>query len=164
MLFSQNMCFFKKPKPVPQPILQIGEPMSQPFDYSHPIPPYHYEYQPLPVNSVPLPPPKTYRTKYALSPAPPSAGPRDWRYEEKQRARAPSQSISPPNTAAASTEQPTRRRKGSIWSPKSSTKKFFRNAGLDENGRLKSEYEQIGDTDWGEPDVYAPTYKKPSAW
>ena len=166
------MCFFKKPKPVPEPILSISAPMPQPFDYSRPIPPYQpTQYGLLPPNSVPIPPPKVYRSKYSvISPQPQQTTQPDWRHGGKSRSS--SQSSSPPttlvNSRTSSEDHPqSRSRKGSIWSPKASniTRKLFRNNGLDEHGHLKMDYEELAEPDWGEPTWQDPTrQRRPSIW
>lgn len=41
--------------------------------------------------------------------------------------------------------------------------KLWKNAGVDEGGRLKLDFEELADPDWGEPDGYAPVSKR-SIW
>lgn len=49
--------------------------------------------------------------------------------------------------------------------PTKGGKTLFRNAGLDEHGRLKLDYENLADEpDWGEPDEYVEQQRRPSVW
>ncbi|MCJ1245254.1 hypothetical protein MMC30_002457 [Trapelia coarctata] len=49
--------------------------------------------------------------------------------------------------------------------PMKGGKNLFRNAGLDEHGRLKLDYENLSDEpDWGEPEEYVGHQRRPSVW
>ena len=49
--------------------------------------------------------------------------------------------------------------------PTVGSNRLFKNAGLDEHGRLKLEYEDLsGEPDWGEPDEYTGHLRRPSMW
>jgi len=49
--------------------------------------------------------------------------------------------------------------------PTVGSNRLFKNAGLDEHGRLKLDYEDLSDEqNWGEPDEYTGHQRRPSMW
>ena len=191
MLFSEGMCFFKKPKPVPR-AMQISAPIPTKYDVNAGVvPPYQRTYAVHTVGSVPLPPPKVYHTKEPL-PAP-GAGPPPgifdnyWEFGNRtapttaarvhlpaapNRRGVPPPLPPPPPPHRFEPPAPAPR-KGSLArlgigkgaKPRRESRPqrdpgdkrtLFRNAGLDERGRLKLDYVEIGEDgdEWETPDEY----------
>jgi hypothetical protein len=170
MLFSENMCFFKRPKPVPAPILEISGPVPKYHDYETApqpakpfVPPYERSYSVHTVNlSAPAPPPKIYHTKQSLTPSMPQPEQPVW----NSKWSFAGSRVNSIDYGKASAKHTPKERKHSLWTHHHNGEKrtIFKNAGLDEKGRLKLDYQELDDTDWGEPDDYVPFERRPSAW
>ena len=186
MLFSEGMCFFKKPKPMPRAMV-ISAPIPQKYDIPNGVlPPYHQTYEVHTITAIPLPPPKVYHTKDPMPPprAPPGLFNDYWEYGNRtQPAVAAPVSVPAaprmrphPVPPVPNMEQPAAAppiatgRKGSLahvvrgrkpshfpgGGERGAKRTLFRNAGLDERGRLKLEYVEVGDDgdEWETPDEY----------
>ena len=59
-----------------------------------------------------------------------------------------------------------KQRKPSVWTHNTdgSKRHMFKNAGCDERGRLKLDYEELPDVDWGMADEWMPPARRPSQW
>ena len=166
MLFPKSMCFFKKPKPSPE--MEISSPIPQKYDYANGVvPPYHRAYDVHTVKSGPAPP-STYHTKHNHTPKPPPSFENYWEYGNRNVPAAMARIQRPPKEMSSTqmpqayvepvpemteTEKP---RWPSRWThnEKGARKAFFRNRGLDNHGRLKLAYEEVGEDDWETPDEY----------
>ena len=168
MLFSENMCFFRRQKPIPQPIINISAPLPRVESWEkapvqfNPVAPYERSYSVHTVSNAPMVPPKAYSHKHSLRPdmPQPEVQPvwnRQWSFAGDELRTS---------SSAAPGRAGQKQRKPSIWTPHSNGEKrrMFSNAGFDEEGRLKLEYEEVQDTDWGEPDDYLPIERRPSYW
>ena len=165
MLFSQSKCFFKRQRTFP-PILDLkSSPTSSsslhsqksPSDStSSKQPPYERSYSKRTVSNEIAQPPKAYAANHYEAPTTPYADPvptwnRKWSFSDTSTA-TPSLSETPTKSA---------RQRNGFWSRLGILNSgSFRNAGLDENGRLKGEYEETQDTDWGVPDDWLPCEQK----
>ena len=169
MLFSENMCFFKKPKPFP-PVLNISEPIPRPFDYEkalgsniHIMPSEQSQNEPALFNGL-AQPAKVYAAKHSEEPITPwpNAQPTWNNSRPVPQSVTRTSSTSSTFSAIKKESQQTERKVGFWRRPQKLSKgALFRNKGLDENGCLKSEYEEIRDTDWGEPDEWLPRERRP---
>ena len=119
------MCFGKKPdSPPPMSI-------SSPYAIVHEKIIFNADHQ------IFSPPHQDFRQKYTLNPITPSS----WHSAETL--------TSPKTSSATSPSSATTKR----WLKISkNTRRVFQNAGLDEHGRLKLEYEDLEEPDWGVPD------------
>ena len=193
MLFSEGMCFFKKPKPVPR-AMEISAPIPTKYDANAGvIPPYQRSYAIHTVGHAPVPPPKVYHTKEPMQLAqaarpPPGLFDNYWEFGNRTapttaaKVHLPSAPNRhglpppPPPPPAHRFEPPAPApRKGSLArlgigkgalprrgprpprDPHPVEKRpLFRNAGLDERGRLKLDYVEIGEDgdEWETPDEY----------
>ncbi|MCJ1328056.1 hypothetical protein MMC10_004731 [Thelotrema lepadinum] len=163
------MCFFKKPKPFP-PVLDISAPIARPFDYEKAsgskvstMPSEGSESKSTVFNGL-TQPPKVYAAKPLEEPITP--------WPNAQPTWNVSRSLSQSMTRTSSTSSTfstmkkdlrQTQKKPSFWLRRQKLSKatLFRNKGLDENGRLKPEFEEIRDTEWGEPDEWLPTERRP---
>ncbi|MCJ1403804.1 hypothetical protein MMC11_007027 [Xylographa trunciseda] len=144
------MCFGTKPTP-PTRAMSISPPRSLPFDYEkNPLPPWQNPYSTHAIRPVPAPPPKHALTPpSAYTPKAVPAFDLDWR----------TQPLSPRQQGFAR----ERRGKGlggawrQRWAPV--RRKLFGNEGLDERGRLKAEYEEVEEPDWGCDGGFEPVRK-----
>ncbi|MCJ1406272.1 hypothetical protein MMC19_000337, partial [Ptychographa xylographoides] len=129
--------------------MSISAPMSTPFDYEKlaPIPPWQNPYSTHAPQPVPIPPPKRTVTKSTYIPKRVPIFDANWR-DAPPSPRFVAQEMA---TKAESPISPSKK-----WLRLSPTmrQKLFRNAGTDERGRLKLDFEELEDTDWGEPDEY----------
>ena len=169
MLFSQNMCFFKKPKPAPA-TLSISSPVSRPFDYEkvfssgRPIPPHNGSNSKLASVNYLAEPAKVYTAKHLEEPTIPYADPQPTWNHRRSSSLSRTETSSSSRTAKHSPQQT--QRKARFWTRRKGSYKgtLFRNAGIDVDGSLKLEYEEIRDTDWGEPDEWLPRERRPRYW
>jgi hypothetical protein len=150
----RKMCFGKKPKSESASapaIFSISAPTSQPFDYEkNPLPPWQATFlETHTIDHENIPDPKVYHTKY-----PPPQFPQHFPVAESDwsgvRTRCGSDASS-----TSTVEEPKKHK----WF--ASTRRLFRNRGLDENGNLKNDYQDIVDDDWGTPDAYTSKSNQP---
>ncbi|MCJ1479632.1 hypothetical protein MMC13_008318 [Lambiella insularis] len=152
-----RMCFGKKPTAPPR-AMYISAPMSVPFDYEkNPIHPWQNPYSTHAPRPVPPPIQKRAFTKSTYHPKPVPIFDSDWRNQQTHFERQWHEKEEPKPKSPLSPSikwlrlSPTTRLK--LW----------KNAGVDESGRLKLDFEELADPDWGEPEGYSPVSKK-SIW
>lgn len=157
MLFSQNKCFFKRQKPVP-PTLDLQSTSGSFSDQetlhsTKPRPPYEMICTTVTVSNEPTQPPKAYAAKPSAPPIPHCHPQPVW---TRQWSNFESKTWTPSlsGTSSRSSQQSSQGPHFWAYRKKSEKGSLFRNAGLDENGQLKSEYEEIQGADWGEPDEW----------
>jgi len=146
------MCFGKKPAPPPRG-MSISAPCSLPFDYEkNPLPPWQNPYSTHAIRPVPAPPPKrAFTTHSTYEPKPVPEFDLEWRTQplsprqqgfQREGGKGPVMALRKRWMGLA----PLRR-------------KLFGNEGLDERGRLKAEYEEMEETDWGCDGGFEPVRK-----
>ncbi|MCJ1430906.1 hypothetical protein MMC27_000256 [Xylographa pallens] len=157
------MCFGKKPVPPPR-AMYISAPVSLPFDYEkNPLPPWQNPYSTHAIHPVPAPPPKRPFTRSTYKPKPVPIFDLEWR----------TQPLSPRQQRfqreVEEREKEARKSPvvdlGKRWLGLSPTvrQKLFRNAGVDEHGRLELEFEAVEEHSWWDEGGLEPV-RKHSMW
>jgi len=154
------MCFGKKKSASSPTKLVISSPIPIPFDYEKnaPLPTSSKKHSPHISAPIPIPSPQSFSSQYSYTSTPEPVPVPHWRQpaNPKQPEKKESRKwLSKTNTSQISTRPAVTvplvgKLKGSM----------FRNAGLDEHGRLKIDYEALGEADWGTPEGY----RRPSVW
>lgn len=165
MLFSESRCFFKRQRPIP-PTLEVSAIVSRPIiddkalDHITSPPSYERLHKRTLSNEL-TQPAKVYTAKPLVSPVMAFPDPQPtWNHQwmvSAKRTDTSRSSISFKDSSPRSKSRP------SFWMRRQKSDKgsMFRNAGLDDQGWLKSEYVEVGDTiDWGVPDEWLPTERR----
>ncbi|MCJ1387630.1 hypothetical protein MMC18_000473 [Xylographa bjoerkii] len=127
--------------------MYISAPVSLPFDYEkNPLPPWQNPYSTHAIRPVPAPPPKRQFTRSTYKPKPVPIFDCQWQ----------TQPLSPRQQRFQREREAEEKEKEGPKSPVAAlrrtwlSQRWFGNAGLDEHRRLKPEYEEMKEMDWGE--------------